>query len=552
MMRRLRGKYSACLSAALTGAALMALATAPAQATDSKRLLYKAAVDILLDVPEGSKIAIRPFFDNETDMPQAVADKIYNDLFDAFFKASHGAHVFVDRTNLLKIQRSREEFYEADMEELLAAARADIEIICTPTPHPRGVNLACNATDLHETTTLGRAQVVLAVDAAAAGVQPYELALSQLAESLSRRTPDMKRIEHIVIRDHNRGTQTDLGAWLGRQLATQVETQTAKTRQEALAAYDREKALSDAATPPPEANTVYRLTGTFYRLDKETAELLVALKADGQSVAKGSAKISIPSLPKDIAPTTGMRDKVYQAVGEAILSEKLDRDAALRAARNLARARVVAQALGLSGPAVDIIRSEADAASILAHSLNKGIPTEERFVELVSDADDKVTIELRARVIPIGSVIHPDIQAKLNKSTFKAMEPIYVDLSSSATTFIGLFSWGADNRVVRLYPSPQSPSLAVEPNAPLLLPEPGQGDILSMPLPGLQNPEDHEALIVVASTKPIDFTALAPMAGESLSETMTVSVDGSHFFNALARTDVSRIALEFLPYQVRR
>lgn len=544
--------YSGRLTALIAFAAMTAAAIAPAGADQTDLRPGKAAETILSGVPGGKKIAIRPFFTSETDLPEPIADDIYNELFDAFFAASQGAHAFVDRTNLLKIRKSREAFFEEDLEQLLAAARADIEVICTPTPHPRGVTLACSAVDLYATTTLGRAQFVMPVDAISTGTQPYELALGQLAESLSPLVPDLARIDAIAIRDHNQGTQTDLGAWLGKQLATRLESRVSRDRQKAMAAYEREKALSDTLPPPPSATTVYRLTGTYYRLDEDSAQLLVALHSNGETKAKGSAKLTTASLPDGIAPDSGPRETVYRAVGEAILSDRLDRDAALRAARNLARARVVAQALGQTGPAVKTIRSEADAAHVLTQSLSRGIPVEERFITLVTDAKDKVTVELRARVIPVGTLIRPDIRASLNKATFRALEPIYVDLRGSATTYIGLYAWGADNRVVRLYPAPDTTPLTVEPDAPLLLPQPGQGEIVSMPLPGPHNQEDHEALIVVASTKPIDFAALAPMAGASLSQTMTTAVDGSRFFNALGETDLSRMALHILPYQVRR
>lgn len=533
--------------AAMTGT------VADASAANVKRLLHKAAVDILFDVPEGRKIALRPFLDRETALPKDVADTLYNDLFDAFFKASGGAHVFVDRTNLLKIQNSREEFYVSDLEQLLAAARADVEIICNPTPHPKGVTLACSATDLHETTTLGRAQFMLPVDARTAGAQPYALAISALGQTLAAQAPDLTRIERIVIRDHNHGTQTDLGAWLGAQLSADIQSRTTAAQAAALAEYERQSALNDAADAPDTSRQSYRLKGTLYQLDGDTYQLLAMLENDGQTKAKASTKISAASLPEKIAPERAASDRVYRAVGEAVLSPKLDRDAALRAARNLARARVVAQALGLPGPAVNLIRSEADAAHVLTQSLARGIPVEERFIDAEPSQDNgRLAVELRARVLPVGQTLRPAVNARLNKSAFRALEPILIDLSSEATAFLGIYAWGADNRVVRLYPSPQAPTLAVEPDRPLLLPSPGQGDILSMPLPIADNPEDHEAIIVIAGTAPQDFAALAPMAGENLSKTMAASVDGSQFFNALGKTDLSRMSVTILPYQVRR
>ena len=84
----------------------------------------------------------------------------------------------------------------------------------------------------------------------------------------------------------------------------------------------------------------------------------------------------------------------------------------------------------------------------------------------------------------------------------------------------------------------------------LVLPRPGEGKILSAPMPGSGNREDHEAFVVVAASRPLDFAALAPEAGASLSDTLKRAVDGSRFFAALASQDPARMALVWLPYQV--
>jgi len=542
------------LIAALTLAAAMTIgAVSSPAAADSKRALKKLAAEIIYEVPVGRKVAVRPFFDQETDLPKDIAEPLYDALYTAFFKASAGDHVFVERQNLLKVMRSREEFYEEDLEQLLRAAKADVEVICTPTPHTSGVVLACNATDLRQATTLGRAQAIVPLDAKSSGAQPYELALGAIAAQVEPQLGDLKAISRIAIRDQNRGTQTEMGAWLGRQLATMVESRVAKSQKSAQAQTERAQTLDETAADAEQAAGRYAMIGTLYRLDADTLQLLVNFSHRGQSVAKGSAKLTLASLPEDYRDSSQLKDKVYSAVGEAVISDKLDYDSATRAARNLARARVVAQALGIPGPAVTLIESEADAAHALTRTLTNGIPVEERFTDTQPTGPGRrVAVEIRARVKPVGTVLVPDIRAKLNKGTFRAMEPIYMDVSSSATTFVGIYSWGADNRVVRLYPNPNSPTLAIEPDSPLLLPREKDGRFMSMPLPGRDNPEDHEALILVASSSPADFEGLAPMVGETLAQTMSRSTSGSQFFNALGQLDLSRMSVHILPYQVYR
>ncbi|RED53554.1 DUF4384 domain-containing protein [Aestuariispira insulae] len=524
-----------------------------AMAADADRTLRKLAIEIIYDVPRGKKLAIRPFFDQETDLPRDIADSLYDSLFTAFFRVSAGDHVFVERQNLIKIMRSREEFYAEDLEQLLRSAKADVEIICTPTPHVDGVLLACNASDLLHATTLGRAQAVIPLDAKKSGAQPYELALSDIAFQVAPKLGDLKAIDRIAIRDQNKGSQTDLGAWLGKQLATQVESRVSQKQRQDQEQYERQRELDETAQETMQPTGHYSLTGTLYRLDETTLQLLVSFDHRGQTAAKGSAKLTLASLPESHQESQNIRERVFSAVGEAIVSAKLDQDAARRAAQNLARARVVAQALGIPGPAVKEIVSEADAAHALTKTLSAGIPIEERFIDInPTGPGERIAVEIRARVLPVGTVLVPDVKARLSKGTYRAMEPIYLDVSSTATAFIGVYSWGADNRVVRIFPNPRRPSLAVEPDSPLLLPGEKDGRFMSMPLPGYDNPEDHEALIVIASNKPTDFKSLAPEVGQTLSETMKRSTDGSQFFNALSKLDVSRISIHILPYQVRR
>ena len=82
------------------------------------------------------------------------------------------------------------------------------------------------------------------------------------------------------------------------------------------------------------------------------------------------------------------------------------------------------------------------------------------------------------------------------------------------------------------------------------LPRRGVARIVSAPLPLPANREDHEAFVVVASPRPIDFGALARAVGASLAETMNAAVEGSDFLAALAGQDPARTALIWLPYQV--
>ena len=75
---------------------------------------------------------------------------------------------------------------------------------------------------------------------------------------------------------------------------------------------------------------------------------------------------------------------------------------------------------------------------------------------------------------------------------------------------LGIFAWGADNNVVRIYPNAAHPEVVVEPDRTVSFPLPGeQITIRSAPMPVAGNREDHEAFIVVASAAPINNRAAA-------------------------------------------
>ena len=111
-----------------------------------------------------------------------------------------------------------------------------------------------------------------------------------------------------------------------------------------------------------------------------------------------------------------------------------------------------------------------------------------------------------------------------------------------------MFAWGADNKVVRLYPMAAQRELTIEAGDVVILPAQGESAIKPQPLPG--NLEDHEALIVVATTENVDYGKVAPIAGGSLNETMERAVDGGRFLSTLASMDPSRMSVTVLSYQV--
>ena len=533
--------------------------SAPAAAADAGSVPapeVRLARTLLERIPAGARIALRPFDPSSTGLPRAVGDRLYESVLNATVRLAGDAVTVLARERLHEIYASLDEFYQGDIEGLLEAAQADIEIICKASPDAEGVELTCSAVDL------GDALAVTVAHAAARftlerPVAPLEIAIADIARRLVDGAPDAGPVDRLMLLESATGGQSDLGAYLAQHLEGEVIRRMAeRARREG----NEARVAAVLHTAPEESAEVprYHVKGLIWRFPEERIRLVAHLHLGPRSLHAASANIAFASLPPELmAGGTGGRiaaGGTFEATAEAVVSARLDRDAALRAARNLARARVVAQALHLTPPGVGDLRTEADAVAAFAGFLDAGLPVDEHFREVrtvagARDAEERIAVHLVARVVPVGALVRPAVSARLTHNVFRAMEPISIEIRSEESVHLGVFAWGADNRVVRLYPRGRV-RLSVRAGETLVLPRPGEGKILSAPMPGAGNREDHEAFVVVAATRPLDFAAFAPEAGASLSDTLQRAVYGSRFFAALASQDPARMALVWLPYQV--
>ena len=572
---RLAFAAPAMLAALAVGSAAPALGAAPAvaqqdgaparaEAPKPEPVIPPAvrlAEGLLATIPSDSRLALRPLDPRETGLPKAVGGRLYESILNAVLDASHRRRVTIlARERLHEVYGSLEEFYQGDIKSMLQAAQADVEIICKASPVAEGVTLACGAVDLKKAVTVAHAVARFPLERPAA---PFELAVAEIARALTEGAPAVGSVERVMVMDTSTGARGDLGAYLGQRLEGEVIRRMAERERregnEAMVAAVLQTATEEGGEVPG-----YRLAGDIWRLDDERIRLEVRLRLHvrhgGRSLVAAGADIAVASLPPvpvggGVARkgTGGAAGRMYEATAEAVVSERLDRASAVRAARNLARARVVGQALGLPPPRVPEVTAEADAVATFAGYLDAGLPVDERFSDAVPEGDtggeERVAVRITARVVPLGSVVRPAVSARLEHAVYKAMEPMRIEIRSEEAAHLGVFAWGADNRVVRLYPRGRG-RLEIGADETLDLPRRGEGRILSAPLPVPGNREDHEAFVVVAASKPIDFAALAAAAGANLSGTMDRSVEGSGFLAALAGQDPARMALIWLPYQV--
>ena len=512
---------------------------------------------LLETIPAGSRVALRPLDPRDTGLPSTVGGPLYESVLNAIVRLAGGAVTVLARERLHEVYASLDEFYQGGIEDLLQAAQADIEIICKASPVAEGVTLSCGAVDLIDAVTVAHAAARFALERP---VAPLEIAVAEIADRLVEGAPDTGPIDRFLILENATGAQSELGAYLAQHLEGDVARRmTERARREGDEA--RVAAVLHTATEESAHVPRYFLKGVIWRLDDERIRLVTHLHLGSRSLVAAASDISRSSLPAGLAAGAAAGSsgqigfgKTYEATAEAVISARLDREAALRAAGNLARARVVAQALDLASPRVTDVRTEADAVAAFEGFLDAGLPVDERFREVrtvggARDTEERVAVHLVARVVPVGALLRPAVSARLGHTVYQAMEPISIEIRSEEAVHLGVFAWGADNRVVRLYPRGRV-RLSARAGETLILPRPGEGRILSAPMPGSNNREDHEAFVVVAASRLLDFAALAPEAGASLSETLDRADDASSFFAALAAQDPARMAVIWLPYQV--
>ena len=506
------------------------------------------AAQLMDDIPAGAKVALKPLDHRYAGLESAVADPLYERLLLALSNAAADDVTLVARKRLPAINRSRDEFDQGDIKSLLLNAQADIEIICEPNSNATGITLYCSATRLVNTVTLAMAKAHFPITRDAAD---FNVALNAIATRLGEVAPP-GRIALAPFLDT--GLETALTRYIGQRLEDKIVTRMEQRLGSAAIANAVRGTGNAAGSDMPR----YRLRGQLHRLDAERFRIDARVLLGERKLIAAGADVAIASVAEGLAASLVGNNAApeptrrYEAVAEAVVADRLDAASARRAARNLARARVIAQALGLDAPAVAEVRTEADAVAALGEYLSEGLPVDEQFHDYRAGVGEgsRIGVRLTATVAPVGVASRPAVTAKLPKKVFKAMEPIVITLRSKATVYVGVFSWGADNKVVRLYPNATRKQLVLRAGEALQLPSHGDGTIRSEPLRTAGNLEDHEALIVVAATQRVDYGALAPAAGATLAETMKRAKDGGKFLAALAAAGPSRMSVSVLGYQV--
>ena len=506
---------------------------------------------MIRDIPPGETIALVPFGPPNTNIPAEVADGLHDNIHSALYRRSKGRHKFVSRELRQEIWRFyQSEREESDYQAFWKSRRVSVIIQCRDRgPRAGGLALFCSASAVGEKSRLmgdviGPSTVIPVKNR----LFHYRYSVTRLGFKLAGNRVKPGKITRVFIKDRSLGQKSALSRDIGNELRKIVEDQF-RARRTLLENRAGMKAVlgRDDKTPAP-AERGYELRGELAWMSEKLARLSVRLvdTATGQRVQAGDDRLERSWLPKNLLKRSL---GYYTATARAVESKSLDKQSAKLAVKNLARAKVVAKALGVSGPGIGEIRVEADGVKVLRHALEHGIPREERFSGPRPDGEGGWRAELRARVVKLGAAAKPVFTAKLEKNRLRAGENIRMEMSAKEMLHVGAFAWGADGNVVRLYPHSHEREPRIPAKGCLALPRDSRCPIASAPLAGKR--ASYEAIIVVASRKRLAFEKLAPsFCFDPKSEKPGEPVTGSAFLNALAGFDLDRASVAVLPYRV--
>ena len=543
---------------ALTACTALCLAGHGAAAQDRETgcegvaCLARAVVDT---IPDGERIALIPFWWPVTNLPQEETNLLYDDLYQAMFDASDGRHELTKRNQDFDQiwETTKWEVSQSNYQMYVDGQRATVVVHCRDKGLSKGMlKLSCTAAGIEGTGVLvGEMRPSTARIPVERSMFPYEYALTQLSNTLAAGARDRvsgSRSSLVVfIVDNDIGQASHLTEDIGRRILEGITRQFETFQHEQETRDSFSEAIGRQSDDAAKASGSYELRGEFSWTDekRELASLWVRLREAGRPVSQGRIELRRAWLPHAF---TGTRR--YDAEAQGIPSDSLHAEIASEAAVNLARARVVAQAVGIRAPAFEVVTTESEsiaALQILAH----GVPVDEQ-VEAWQNATDEQHVWLKARVVSVGGRMRPAVEAALTKSDLRSREKFGITLSAAAAVHAGVFAWGADGGVVRLYPNAKVKNLIVPAGGRVSLPrrDDEYQDFWSAPLPG--HSENHEAIIVVASIEPLDFASIGASIGSSTTETMSTAIPAGSFFDALGDLDLSQATLLVLPYRVRR
>lgn len=517
-----------------------------ARASDGvTRALIEPAARIWASMPSGSRIAVAPIDPDTSGLPDALLIEVERSFAAALLATAPTGSAVSSRRDLPMAWEEAESFTQGAAAGLLAQAAVDAVAVASVAEQADGVTLSAVLLAVRGEAVgdvlATMAPTALALEMRALGLAGAEAGARRLGVALAeglRASVDPSAA--FTVRVHSAGDRGAAGQWFAALVAEHVSRRLAQAPP-----YMPHPLRSLGSVPAP--RTVVLELALWDHGDRLDIHGRASM---GEVAARSSVRIAVRSIPRSFLPLTRDGGRVglglQQAVGSFEPQAPTDRREVLFAARVLARAALIDRTLG-SGGGDRRGRGHADLTAAMGR-LAKGIPHEEVWHDESASAPAAAQT-LRARMSPIGGGEAPILEASIERAVYRAGERMGVRvLVRGGRAHVAVFVWQADDTVVRIAPW-QEAALRVEAAQRTDLPGPGDPEIAPAPLPGSQ--ETVEAVIVVASALPFSADALAPLAGETASDSLAGAVEMSAFLDMLVGLDLTRTSLAVLPYRVR-
>lgn len=569
---RLRPPRRVVLWLAWLGTALLSLGVlaAPARAAelrpgDDPSDVYSIAREVAADlnsnlVPRAAaaqggqlKIAVQPFKVDEVNDLE-LAQRLNAAVETALQRDSGGKVAIVARADFEKVWAEANEFQGTDPTEqfrgLVHDAGADVLVLGTLAPAGGGGYMVdYRAYDVRPSSSavalaFTREPRRLAVPVAARTLLSIDEALFGASVALARQLVQADDLPDARVAISHVGA----GGRLVDILLNRLEDRLREQLPEAIKRAETGAQPYSGAAPGHRAMTEIVISAKLYELEHS-----IEVRFQAQVMGRGAPAAMTVSVAKDDPVFSGFlplrQDGRVQATAEAVVGGALDRDAARRAARALARASVIAQ---WTNPALDdapvMVNGLTDGV-IAMRAIAGGVTTREQWTMEELDGGKRVRATLSAKVNALGGGDAPVLRAVISSPVIESMRPFTVTLSSDRTAYVAVFGWASDDLVVQAYPDPGRPPLVVAANKPLMLPRKDKGDpdLIAQLREGAA--ADFESLIIVASSRPIDFGQIAAKPAATDNDNQQSGTPIQMVFEALSRIS-GNISIAIVPYQL--
>ena len=561
------GVSAGCGRARLVLCLLLAFASPPGARADEPAgksssnalfgIAHEVAADLMSNIGPAAtasggplKIAVRPFGVDEVTNLQ-TAEQLNGDVEAALKEAGGSQVVIVERAAFAKVWAEANEFQGKDPTDRFRSATrdagADVLVFGTLTPVAGGYSVEYRAVDVRVSSTgaalaFTREPRLLPATSAARVKLGVDDAVNTAAVALARQLVQVTKMANDSVIISHSGEQSAVADMLLNQLEN-------KLREQIPVALRRAGSGAQAFT----GDAPVQAGPTEIVISAKPVELAGWLDVRFQAQAKdrGGQTATTVSIAKDDPAFRGMlplnRNGPFVASAEAVLSKALDRDAASRAAKALARARVIAQK---TNPLLDdtpvMVSGLTDGANAM-QAIAGGITSDEQWSIEDLDGGKRVRATLIARVKEVGGRDAPRVRPVISSPVIATEAPFSLVLSSDTAAYVAVFDWTSDDLVLRAFPYAGHPPVILAPNKPVTLPRLGEQPFASALRDGVA--ADFEGLIIVASGQPLDFDRIAMEPGATVEESMRRAVPIQSVFDALAKLPGS-ISVSIVPYQL--